>query len=146
VKMKTLRLISCAAILLFCTSQVLSAEYSSYKVSGGMSAHKIKSNVYEYHYDKGFVGPDAMGWDPNLQFAWSRIAAAKACGMEIQEEKLILNLIAQFQKDQMTHQFIGIGFHGAQIGANKQFCTEGRVSGLKSILDDFYVGKFPDAV
>ena len=85
-----------------------------------MSAHKIKSNVYEYHYDKGFFGPDAMGWDPNLQFAWSRIAAAKACGMEIQEEKLILNLIAEFQKDQMTHQFIGIGFHGAQIGANKK--------------------------
>lgn len=106
--------------------------------------NQIKSNVYEYHYDKGFVGPDAMGWDPNLQFAWSRIAAAKACGMEIQEEKLILNLIAEFQQDQMTHQFIGIGFHGAQIGANKKFCTEERVSGLKSILDDFYVGKFPN--
>lgn len=107
-----------------------------------MSAHKIESNVYEYHYDKGFTGSDAMGWDPSLQFAWSRIAAAKACGVKVSEENLIKNLISAFQQDAMTNQFVGIGFHGAQIAENKKFCTEERVNRLDNLMQEFQSGKF----
>ena len=130
-------------VLALLSSLAFPADYGSYKGKGGMAAHKIKPNVYEYHYDKGFLGPDAMGWDPNLQFAWSRFAAAKTCGLDVSIEKAIPNLIAEFQQDKLTHEMIGIGFHHAQSKVNPKFCTEDRVNELKALLHDLEGGNFP---
>ncbi|MCW1776925.1 hypothetical protein NB693_21360 [Pantoea ananatis] len=58
-----------------------------YSGHGGMTAYSIKPDIYAYHYDHGFDGDDAMGWDPGLQFVWSRAAAAKACGVDAVPEK-----------------------------------------------------------
>lgn len=51
---------------------IVAKNYDGCNGSGGMLEYKIQNNVYEYHYDNGFTGDDAAGWDPNLQYAWSR--------------------------------------------------------------------------
>lgn len=121
----------------------VAADYGTYKGKGGMSAYKIEPNVYEYHYDKGFSGPDAMGWNPNAQFAWSRVAAAKACGIDVSVEKLLPLLIVKFGEDKLVHEMIGIGFHEAQIKANSKFCNPERVEELKTVIPEFNSGAFP---
>lgn len=51
------------------TEMTMVANYGNYKVKGRMSARNIKSNVYEYHYDKSFTGEDAAGRNSNIQYA-----------------------------------------------------------------------------
>ncbi len=119
------------------------AGYGGYSGKGGMAAYAIKPNVYEYHYDHGFTGSDAMGWNPNLQFAWSRIAAAIVCGVPVSTEKVIPQLIKKFQQNKLTYKMIGIDFHSAQIRANKRFCTKERVAEAKSLVPQFELGNFP---
>lgn len=119
------------------------ADYGNYKGSGGMAAYAIKPNVYEYHYDKGFTGPDAAGWDPNLQFAWSRIAAASACSVPVAPDKLLPLLISKYGQDNLVHKMVGIDFHVAQIRANKAFCTEERLAELRELMPQFERGEFP---
>jgi hypothetical protein len=126
------------------TPAPLAAGYGGYSGNGGMAAYDIKPNVYEYHYDHGFTGSDAMGWNPNLQFAWSRIAAAIVCGVPVSTGKVIPHLIKKFKQDKMTHELNGIGFHSNQIRANKQFCTKERVVEVKSLVPQFESGHFPD--
>lgn len=130
------------ALVAIATS-ALAADYGTYKGKGGMAAYKIESNVYEYHYDKGFTGPDAMGWNPNTQFAWSRIAAAKVCGVTVSVEKLLPLLLEKFGEDKLVHEMIGIGFHEAQIKSNPKFCTQERIDELKTAIPDFNSGAFP---
>ncbi len=125
------------------TPHGMAADYGTYKGKGGMSAYKIEPNVYEFHYDKGFTGPDAMGWDPNAQYAWSRIAAAKVCGVEVSVEKLLPLLIGKFGQDKLVHEMIGIGFHEAQIKSNSKFCTPERTEELKAAIAEFNSGTFP---
>lgn len=131
-----------ALITLLASPSLLAADYGSYKGSGGMSAHKIKANVYEYHYDKGFTGADAMGWDPNLQFAWSRVAAASACGVAVDKAKAMDALQAQYQQDPMIQEIVGIGFHEAQVKANPRFCCETRVAALRQLVPSLEDGSF----
>jgi len=121
----------------------MAADYGNYKGKGGMSAYSIKPNVYEFHYDKGFTGEDAAGWDSNLQYAWSRIAAAKVCGVEVSQDKLLPLLIEKFGQDKITHELIGISFHESQIKANSKFCTPDRIEELKIEIPEFNDGKFP---
>lgn len=108
-----------------------------------MSNYQIKAKQYEYHYDHGFTGGDAAGWDPNLQYAWSRTAAAKACGIKIDTNKVIANLIKSFGHDDMIHEMVGIQFHEAQILSNKEFCTSQRTNELQVIAPKLEAGKFP---
>lgn len=131
-----------SALVAIATS-ALAADYGTYKGKGGMAAYKIEPNVYEYHYDKGFTGPDAMGWNPNAQFAWSRIAAAKVCGVTVSVEKLLPLLLEKFGEDKLVHEMIGIGFHEAQIKSNPKFCTQERIDELKTVIPDFNSGAFP---
>ena len=86
--------------------------YGGYLGHGGMTAYDIAPNVYEYHYDHGFTGEDAMGWKPELQFIWSRFGAAEACGLPYDS------------------------VHAAQAKANANFCTPKRVQQLKRELSE----------
>jgi len=131
-----------ALLTIPCTALAQDVSYGRYKGSGGMSAYRIKSNVYEYHYDKGFTGPDAMGWDPSLQYAWSRIAAAGACGVEIDKDKALASLETIYPQGKITHEMIGVGFHSAQIEANPHFCTESRIEELRQISRALEDGSF----
>lgn len=141
--MQLARYIIASVTIIYCFSAA-AAGYGGYSGKGGMSAYAIKPNVYEYHYDHGFTGSDAMGWNPNLQFAWSRIAAATVCGIPVSTEKVIPQLIKKFKQDKLTHKMIGIDFHSAQIRANKQFCTKERVSEVKSLVPQFESGNFSE--
>jgi hypothetical protein len=131
-----------STILTF-SSIALAADYGNYKGKGGMLAYQIQTNVYEYHFDKGFTGEDAAGWDPNLQYAWSRIAAAKICNIEVFQDKLLPLLIEKYGQDNFTHELVGINFHEAQIKTNSKFCTPERIEELKNVIPEFSEGKFP---
>lgn len=122
---------------------VMATDYGNYKGKGGMSAHSIKPNVYEYHYDNGFTGGDAAGWDPNLQYAWSRMAAAKICNVAASREKILPLLIEKYGEDELTHELVGMSFHEAQMKANPEFCTPERVEELKTAISWFNEGNFP---
>lgn len=123
---------------------IVAKDYNGYNGSGGMLEYKIQNNVYEYHYDNGFTGDDAAGWDPNLQYAWSRIAAANICyKKEIFNEKIIDLLIEKFGENKSVHKIIGIDFHAVQIYANKNFCSDERLKELEEIIPKFKKGNFP---
>ncbi|NLR74517.1 hypothetical protein [Leeia aquatica] len=122
---------------------VWAADYGGYKGVGGMTAYNIPDNVYEYHYDKGFTGVDAMGWDPNLQYAWSRIGAAKTCGIAFDERKVLAALDTRYPQGEVIHKMIGIDFAYLHSKHNPKFCTEERVLELKEMLPLFEAGQFP---
>jgi hypothetical protein len=115
-----------------------------YSGHGGMSAYRITPEIYAYHYDHGFSGGDAMGWDPQLQFVWSRVAAAKACGVgAVPESAIVAKLVARYGQSDTVHEMVGIGFHQAQIEAAKaQFCTATRLDQVWALLPQFVQGQF----
>ena len=118
-------------------------DYGDYKGVGGMLAYDIKPNVYSYHYDKGFTGVDSATWDPNLQFAWSRIGAAKTCGIPFSEDKVIQQLVSHYGLSEGNHKIIGILFHTNHTKIAPNFCTDERVKELKAVLPNFESGQFP---
>ncbi len=131
-------------LLLLTLSCAIAADpYDGYSGQGGMTSNAISFNAYAYHYDKGFTGPDAMGWDPNLNYAWSRIGAAVACKIPFSKDKMMKQLVAKFKEDTFTHEIVGIQFHAAQIEANKEFCTKEHVTELKQVIPQFEKGNFP---
>lgn len=127
-----------AATLAACQSPV-SAPYAG---RGGITAYQIAPHVYAHHYDKGFTGPDAMGWDPNLQLAWSRLAAARTCGVPYTQSKVVAALIRSFGHDTLTHELIGIDFHHAQSKGVPGFCTPERVTELQALVPAMESGGF----
>lgn len=108
-----------------------------------MTAYKIDPKVYVYHYDKGFIGPDAMGWDPNLQFAWSRLGAAQTCGIAFDQAAMVARLNTRFGQSSFVHELNGIGFHHRQSKGNPAFCTPERVHELNELMPKFAQGDFP---
>jgi len=114
-----------------------------YGGTGGMTAYKIPPEVYEYHYERGFTGPDAMGWDVNLQFAWSRIAAARTCGIAFSQESVVAALIKAFGHDKLTHELIGIDFHRVQNMGVANFCNPGRIAEARQLVPRMELGEFP---
>ncbi|AKN94579.1 hypothetical protein ACU10_17655 [Xanthomonas oryzae pv. oryzicola] len=116
-----------------------------YAGQGGMTLQEIDPAIYAYHYDHGFVGEDALGWDPALQFAWSRIAAAKVCAQQSPSDALIGKLVEQYGKDAMVHRINGIGFHEAQMRAAGTFCTPARVAEATAVAPAFAAGDFSKA-
>ena len=142
--MKTTLPFICAALLLATFNTQADPDYGGYKGRGGMAAYAIKPNVYAYHYDKGFTGPDASGWEPNLQFAWSRIGAARSCGVMFDEGLVVTQLEAKYAQGETVHRMVGIDFHAAQSKANAAaFCSAERVSELRDLLPMFERGDFP---
>lgn len=113
-----------------------------YSGRGGMTAHRIAPAVYVFHYEHGFTGPDAMGWDPDLQFAWSRIGAAKTCGLPVDADALVQRLIERYGHDRLMHELNGIEFHHLQSKGVPQFCTAERVAQLQGLLPKWQQGGF----
>jgi len=107
-----------------------------------MAANRISPEVYAYHYEKGFTGKDAMGWNPNLQLAWSRFAAARTCGVPFSMESAVKQLIQKYGHDKLTHEVIGIDFHHAQSKSAPSFCTAERVAELKAMVPAMESGVF----
>ncbi|QJD68926.1 hypothetical protein HG421_15250 [Xanthomonas campestris pv. badrii] len=116
-----------------------------YAGQGGMTLQEIDPAIYAYHYDHGFVGEDAMGWDPALQFTWSRIAAAEVCAQQSPSDALIAKLVEQYGKDAVVHQTNGIGFHEAQMRAAGTFCTPTRSAEATAVVPAFAGGDFSAA-
>lgn len=108
-----------------------------------MTAHKIPPEVYVYHYERGFTGPDAMGWDANLQFAWSRIAAARTCGVAFSQSATVAALIKEFGHDKLTHELIGIDFHRVQNAGIADFCSQARIEEARQLVPRMESGEFP---
>ncbi|MEA9577771.1 hypothetical protein VC218_02205 [Xanthomonas nasturtii] len=117
-----------------------------YAGEGGMTLQEIDPAIYAYHYDHGFVGEDAMGWDPALQFAWSRIAAAEVCAQQPPSDAVIAKLVEQYGKDAVVHQTNGIGFHAAQMRAAATFCTPARVTEAAAVVPALAGGDFSTAI
>lgn len=109
---------------------------------GGMAAYDIKPAVYQYHHEHGFTGVDAMGWDPLAQRAWSRLGAAKTCGIGYEEQAMLEQLIARFGHDRLVHQMNGIDFHHLQSRKLEGFCTEARKAELRAALAEMAQGRF----
>ena len=142
--MKTNQRIIVAALLLAAFTAKADPDYGGYKGRGGMAAYAIKPNVYSYHYDKGFTSPDASGWELNLQFASSRIGAARSCGVMFDEGLVMTQLEARYPQGETVHRMVGIDFHGAQSKANAAvFCSPERVSELRDLLPAFEHGDLP---
>ncbi|MBN6150408.1 hypothetical protein JR065_08650 [Xanthomonas sp. AmX2] len=113
-------LLTLAASAVRADAEALAPLPAGYSGHGGMTVYSIKPEVYAYHYDHGFSGDDAMGWDPHLQFVWSRVAAAKACGADaVPETEIVAKLVARYGQSDTVHEMVGIGFHQAQIEAAK---------------------------
>lgn len=117
------------------------AEYSG---EGGMTAHAIKPEVYEYHYDHGFTGVDSMGWDPNLQYAWSRAGAALTCNVEIDKDLVLNNMSEEFGHDPFIHDLNGVSFHNMQSKNIEGFCSDARVKELEGLIIFMEIGDFPE--
>ncbi len=111
--------------------------------SQSMQAYDIKPTAYACHYDRGFRNSQATsGWSSELQFAWSRIAAAKSCGFKIDEAKLLQQLHKVFGLPRQINKLVGTGFHLKQINADPNFCTPQRKTQIKRLLPAFYQGDF----
>ncbi|MEA9843132.1 hypothetical protein [Xanthomonas campestris] len=116
-----------------------------YAGQGGMTLQDIDPAIYAYHYDHGFTGEDAMGWDPALQFAWSRLAAAKVCGQQPVTDAVIAKLVEQYGQSADVHQINGITFHEAQMRAAGTFCTPARSADATAVVPAFVAGDFSQA-
>lgn len=134
----------CLAIALLASLNLSAANYGDYKGKGGMSAYKILPEVYEYHYDKGFIGPDAMGWDPNMQYAWSRLAAAHVCGIAADKKAILDFLQANYHQSPAMQEIVGVDFHEAQVKANPTFCTTERMDELKRVIPPMEQGQLEE--
>lgn len=116
------------------------AEYSG---KGGMSEYKVKPDAYEYHYENGFIGADAMGWDPNLQYAWSRAGAALTCQIKMNKDLVLKNMSDTYGHDAFIHDLNGISFHYLQSKQIGDFCTKDRMLELSDVIPKFEAGNFP---
>ncbi|MDR3086778.1 MAG: hypothetical protein LBU45_02340 [Azoarcus sp.] len=114
-----------------------------YSGKGGMTAYTIKPEAYLYHYKNGFTGVDAIGWDPNLQYVWSRLGAAKTCGIKFDQDKTVEFLTKKFEAEKWVHEINGIGFHNNQSKAIPGFCTDEKLKELSERLPQFERGDFP---
>lgn len=129
-------LVAASALLTACGSPPV------YRGSGGMTAYDIRPEVYAYHYEHGFTGVDAMGWDPRLQHAWSRLGAARTCGVAHDGDAMLGQLVTRFGHDRLTHDLNGVGFHHQQSRKVPGFCTEARLAELKTAVPAMAAGRF----
>ena len=110
------------------------ASSGKYSGSGGMTRSDISPEVYIYHYENGFTGPDAMGWAPELQYAWSRLGAAETCNIPFDEQKALTKLKAMNDIGDFAHKMNGIEFHHLHSREVPDFCTPERVAEINAFL------------
>ena len=139
-RFKKTTLMFVSALLVFGSTAV----WAKYSGVGGMTKHKIKSKVYKYHYDNGFTGVDALGWDSNLQYAWSRTGAALTCNIDINKKLILKNMTEKYGQFDFIHDVNGIGFHHLHSKKVKKFCTEERVNEILNVIPKFEAGDFPE--
>ena len=142
-KAASLVLLSSTFILGGCLNMGSKApEPPTYSGSGGMTAWDIKPETYLYHYENGFTGEDALGWPPELQFAWSRLGGAVTCKIEFDKAEMITLLQQSFAESPGTHELNGIGFHAVQSRKVPGFCSEERGDNITDKLRSFVKGRF----
>ncbi|WP_290701888.1 hypothetical protein [Amphritea sp.] len=113
-----------------------------YSGTGGMTKWNIMPYVYLFHYNSGFTGIDALGYDEQLQTTWSRLGAAKTCRVPFDKQTMINRLINQYGEDAITHELNGIGFHSVQSRKVSQFCDKQRVEDITQSINDYLKGNF----
>lgn len=126
------------------------ASLADYQGKGGMAMYDVSSEAYVYHYENGFTAEDAMSWDPGLRFVWSRVGAAKTCGVSFNKEKIIDLLIVEYGDPSMKDDFMerfkhdmnGIEFHYLQSKKIDGFCSDGRLDEIKRLVPMFEAGGF----
>ena len=105
-----------------------------YSGKGGMTKYSIESEAYEYHYKNGFTGVDAMGWDSNLQYAWSRAGAAITCGVKFDKKLVLSQMTKVYGQSDFVHELNGVDFHHLQSKKSKNFCNPSRVNEIKEVM------------
>lgn len=120
-------------------NETAAENYGGYSGVGGMTAYAIPANVYAYHYDHGFTGIDAMGWAPELQYAWSRFGAAAACNIPYDKKTALTTLQKHYGEDKFAHELNGIDFHRNHAAADAQFCTPERLAEIKRVLPNLLI-------
>tara|TARA_R100000687_G_C6422957_1_gene151916 strand:+ start:110 stop:544 length:435 start_codon:yes stop_codon:yes gene_type:complete len=142
--MEVIMKVSIFGVLLSGSLFMCSHAFAEYSGKGGMAAYDISSEVYEYHYKHGFTGEDAMGWDPNLQYAWSRVGAAMTCNVDMDKALVLKGLSNEFGNDPFIHDMNGVGFHHMQSKNIEGFCSPERVDEIKDLIPNMEAGEFPE--
>jgi len=114
-----------------------------YSGKGGMTKYSIAPEAYKYHYKNGFTGVDAMGWDSNLQYAWSRAGAAITCDIKFDKKLVLSEMTKVYGQSDFVHELNGIDFHHVQSEKIKGFCNPSRISELKEVMPKLEKGDFP---
>lgn len=117
-------------------------ELPIYGGTGGMTKWNILPEDYLFHYETGFTGIDALGYDEQLQKNWSRLGAAKTCGIFFNKQLIISKLISQYGENAITHELNGIGFHSVQSRKVPQFCNTQRVEAISKSVNRYLKGYF----
>jgi len=133
--------LSAIILLVGCSDSVKSVE-TEYSGSGGMTQWNIDPVVYLYHYQNGFSGRDALGYDEQLQTVWSRLGAATTCNVSYNKRGLIQQLMQRFGEKPVTHELNGIGFHSVQSRKVPDFCNASRIKEINKALNRYRKGKF----
>lgn len=129
--------------LLIVVTIVTGCTSSEYSDHGGMTKYDIRSDAYEYHYKNGFTGVDSLGWDANLQYAWSRAGAALTCDITFDKKLVISQMIKIYGESEVVHELNGIYFHHLQSKKISYFCNADRINEIKSVMPKFENGYFP---
>ncbi|GGK75917.1 hypothetical protein [Amphritea balenae] len=127
-------LCSLMALFLMGCSSAEKQNLPQYAGSGGMSEWNIDPVAYLYHYDNGFTGSDALGYNEQLQTVWSRLGAAQTCKVTYDKQAMIDRLVLQFGESRVTHELNGIGFHAVQSRKVPRFCNEDRIEQLQRTI------------
>lgn len=108
-----------------------------YGGKGGMTKYKVTEDAYLHHYHHGFTGEDAMGWDPQLVYVWSRLGAAQHCGIPFNEPHVLQRLNQMNDIGDTMHRLNGIQYHQIQISNIPNFCTQARVAEIQNFVQRF---------
>ncbi|SEQ98287.1 hypothetical protein SAMN03080615_03487 [Amphritea atlantica] len=131
-----------SAMLLAGCSNPVKPAHEEYSGSGGMTQWNIDPIVYLYHYQHGFTGSDALGYDEQLQTVWSRLGAAVTCNIRYNKQDMIQRLMHRFGEKAITHELNGIGFHSVQSRKVPDFCNPSRIKNITSALQRYSRGQF----
>lgn len=129
-------------LLLSGCSHSVKPEQNVYSGSGGMTRWNIDPAAYLYHYENGFRGSDALGYDEQLHMVWSRLGGAITCNIDYDKQVMILRLTQRFGEKAITHELNGIGFHNVQSRKVPDFCNASRIKMINKAINRYRKGKF----
>lgn len=135
--MYRLAIVTGLSVLLLAGCTLYKPEQPAYNGIGGMTKWNTTPSDYLFHYETGFTGVDALGYDEYLQTAWSRLGAAQTCGVNFETQNMISKLISQYGETAITHELNGIGFHSIQSKRVPGFCDKPRIRDIKKALSQY---------